>query len=266
MFHNAKLDSPGRPLLLFREHRSYRRLSVTTRRGVFQALVLLLIAEAALLRGINWLSSMTGHVALWLLPPLQPSAALVSTSYLGLRLKVLLFVLPQSTYWSQLFWLLGGALVLAAVVAVRRIPTPIRVLAGFMAVLVCASAYYVLVFGQPGFDGYEASRLYVQTEVLIWLLLPVLLTVSSIALPFTFLERLMLLVGCTVIGIVVGTIRYAFFVWIVGSVGPIPMPMLYLLFGPAFDFVYAVAIASVVLVHLSRRLDTAETAEAWSWT
>jgi hypothetical protein len=255
-----------RSALLFPAHRSYRRLRGVTRRTIVQTIALLFVVEVALILRADWISSLVGRAALALVPRLHTPVALVSNSYFGVRLHVLSFVLPASTYWVQLLWLAGGILVLVSVVAVGKIPMPVRVFVGFAAVLVCVSAYYVLVFGHIGFDGYDVSRLYIRTAMVVWLLLPILLTASSLALPFTMLERLALLVGCLVVDIAFSLVRYAFFVWFSASVGPIPMPMLYLLLGPALDFIYIVGIASVALVHLSRRLDHGEDPETWTWT
>jgi hypothetical protein len=255
-----------RSTLLFPAHRSYRRLRRVTPGTIVQTLALLLVLEGALLFRADWISALVGRAALALVPPLHTPVALVSNSYFGVRVQVLSFVLPASTYWVQLLWLAGGALVLGAAVAVKKIPIPVRVFAGFAAVLVCVSAYYILVFGHIGFDGYDVSRLYIRTAMVVWLLLPILLTASSVALPFTKLERVALLVGCVGVDIAFSLVRYAFFVWFIGSVGPIPMPMLYLLLGPALDFLYVIGIASVALVRLSYRLDHAEGPETWTWT
>jgi hypothetical protein len=256
----------GRSLLVYPAHRSYRRLPRIAGWTLLQTMVLVIALELGLLRVADWLTALVGRASLALVPPLLPSATLVSSSYLGLRLKVLSFVLPNSTYPVQLTWLLGSAIVLVAAVFIRRIPMPVRVVTGFAAVLLGTSAYYVMVIGQPGFDGYQISTLYIRSAVMVWLLLPILLTASSLALPFTLFERLALPVVCVVVDVILAVVRYAFFVWFLGSVGPIPMPMLYLLFGPALDFMSVVAISSVALVHLSRRLDRADTPEVWSWS
>ncbi len=255
-----------RPALVISAHRSYRRLQRISGRTLIQTMILLVIVELALLRSANWLTALVGRVALALVPPLHPPVALVTTSYLGVRIRVLSFVLPSSTYPVKLIWFAGAAIVLVTVLVVKRIPIPVRVAGGFAAVLVGVSAYYVMVIGEPGFDGYQVSALYIRTALLVWLLLPILLTVSSIALPFTLLERLALPIVCVAIDVVFAMVRYAFFVWILGMAGPIPMPMLYLLFGPAFDFISVVAISSVALVHLSHRLNRTNTSEAWLWT
>jgi len=247
-------------------HRSYRRLRPATPRSVAEGLALLVLIEAALVVRLHSLSSFFGHTALALVPPLYPRAVLMSDSYLGFRLKEISFVQASPAYWVQLVWLGGAVLVIVVALTVRQLPMPARVLAGFAAGLIGVSAYYVLVAGQPGFDGDTVSRFYVRTATTIWLLLPVLLTMVSLAVPFTLLERVGLLVGCLVIDVVFSIVRYAFFVWVLGRAGPIPMPMLYLLLGPPLDFVYVVATSSIALAHLARRLGHRDAQEAWSWT
>jgi hypothetical protein len=252
--------------IVFPAHRAYRRLGGVTRASVIRAIAILVIAEAGVIASVDWIVALVGHAAFGLLPQLAPPATLVTTTYVGVRLKVLSIVFPNTSYWVELIWLAAGATLLAMVLRLRIIPTPMRVFAGFGSVLVCASAYYAMVIGPPGFDGYEASALYIRTAVVIWLLLPIVLTALSVGLPFSVGERLVLIVVCVVADMGLAIVRYAFFVWIIGVAGPIPMPMLYLLFGPALDFMSVVAISSVVLVHLSKRLDRVDDSERWLWT
>jgi hypothetical protein len=254
-----------RSLLIFPAHRSYRRLPQITGRMLILTLVELVALELLLFHVADWLASLVAHAALALVPSLHPAVTLVNSPFLGVRLKVLSFILPSSSYVAQLLWLLGSAVVLAVAAFARRAPMPLRVVAGFAAVLVGASAYYVTVVGQPGFDGFQISTLYIRTAMLVWLLLPILLTAASLALPFTPFERIALPVVCIAVDVAFAIVRYAFFIWFIGSVGPIPLPMLYLLFGPALDFMSVVAVASIALVRLSHRLDRTDTPEPWSW-
>lgn len=246
-------------------HRSYRRLRPVTPLAVVQALALLVVVELVLVVWLEPLSSLVGRVAAALVPTLYPRAQLVRDAYLGVHLSDLYFVLPAVTYVAKLAWLAGGALVATVAGVARRLPIPVRVFVGFGAVLVACSAYYLLVFGQLGFDGDGASRFYIRTATVIWVLLPVLLSVASVAVPFTLPERLVLLVACVVGDVAFATVRYALFVWLLGSAGPVPMPMLFLLLGPPLDFVFVVGVASVALARLSRRLGGYEAREAWAW-
>jgi hypothetical protein len=75
-----------------------------------------------------------------------------------------------------------------------------------------------------------------------------------LTLPFSVLERTVLMVLTLGYDIVFSAIRYAVFAWLLTGVGAVVMANLYLFLGPLLDFVYLVGIFALFLPRLGRRL------------
>jgi hypothetical protein len=175
--------------------------------------------------------------------------------FLGVDLFPLLFgEIPAVAPQAALLWLAGGMGALALVCRSEWMALPVRCLLAFNLAVFSASALYLVFFGRPGYDAAEFSHLYLRTIVVVWLITPLFLTSLSLTLPFSVLERTVLMVLTLGYDIVFSAIRYAVFAWLLTGVGAVVMANLYLFLGPLLDFVYLVGIFALFLPRLGRRL------------
>lgn len=134
------------------------------------------------------------------------------------------------------------------------------------ATLFGAAAAFMLATGEPPFGASEFGSLYAETSVLTWLVLPLLLGLISLTVPFRVWERAVLVALIVAHGMLLSALRFGFFAETLDAGSAVLMAPLFLNFGPLLDFMGAVAIYSALLVRVSARLARGEPRRVWSWS
>jgi hypothetical protein len=184
----------------------------------------------------------------------RTAATLGSDEFLGVPLFPLVFEGSRPMhYLAILLWL--GACAAGILLLTQRgwLSMPVRYLIVYNLSLLAASAYYLLFFGQPGYEAADFSRLYLRTVVTIWLVTPAFMGLMSVTLPFSPLEQVGLVLLALAYDMVFSAVRYALFVWLLVHLGAVVMANLYLFLGPLLDIIYLVGIFAVFVLRLTRR-------------
>ena len=235
-------------------HRAYRRLPPLTLASISFSVALVVLVEVALVWYLPQVVQAFVLTAAELVRLSRTAVGLGTDELLGIPLSPLTFesIRPLS-YQALLLWL--GGCVAAIVLLTRRrwLLMPVRYLIVYNLLLIAGSAYYLLFFGQPGYDADDFSRLYLRTVVTIWLVTPAFMGVMSLTLPFSALEQVGLVVISLVYDMVFSAVRYALFVWLLVHLGAVVMANLYLFLGPLLDVIYLVGIFAVFVLRLTRR-------------
>ncbi len=134
------------------------------------------------------------------------------------------------------------------------------------AMLIGGAAMFMLATGRPPYAGDAFASLYAETSVLTWLVLPLLLGVASLSVPFRAWERLSMLLLVLMFGVVLSVVRYGFFAEALDAGSSVLMAPLFLNFGPLLDFIGGIAIFSAMLVRVSSRLERGDPRRVWSWS
>jgi hypothetical protein len=234
--------------------RAYRRLPPLERLNVAFTVALVACLEIALFWYMPAVTRAFAQTAAWLVRFSRTGVELGADEFLGVRLFPLMFAsIRPLSYQALLLWLGGCAVGIILLTQRRWLLMPIRYLVVYNLLLLAASAYYLLFFGEPGYDAGDFSRLYLRTVVTIWLVTPVFIGVLSLTLPFSPLEQAGLVVLSLAYDIVFSAVRYALFVWLLVHLGAVVMANLYLFLGPLLDVIYLVGIFAVFVTRLRRR-------------
>lgn len=195
------------------------------------------------------------------------ASPVVSTEVIGVDVPRLAFDLSVPSYLGLVLWIGCSALALVLLLEVRRGNQALRIVLVVQTLLVLLSAVATLWTSRPPFEAEELSILLGETAPTLWLSLPLLVGLLTLAFPFSVLERLVLVVLVLVWLVVAFAVQQAFFAAAVEQVGSVLMAPLYLTAGPLVDVVGAVAIYAAMLARSSGRLArAAEPGEAWSWS
>lgn len=245
-------------------HRSYRRLARFQRSGAFLTALVLLALEIALFWRMEELSRLLSGAAMWLTSSATSDLSLGTYTYLGVTIHPLRFSLEPMDYQAVWIWFALSLVACWALFDAERLNPPLRLIGSFLAGMLALSALYMLFFGHLGYEGEAFSVLYVRTNVIVWLLLPVVVGSLTLILPFNPIERVLFVLVCFVCLFTLSTVRYALFIWVLTKLGSVFMPSLYLFLGPVLDFVYLMSVFALFLPRLGRRLDESRK-EVWSW-
>jgi hypothetical protein len=236
--------------------RAYRRLPPLATTKIIFSIVLVLGLEAALLGYLPQIVRMFALATVKLLHFTRTAVELGDDEFLGVRLFPVMFetIRPQS-YQALLAWLAGCVVAIVLLTQRRWLLMPVRYLIVYNLLLLAGSAYYLLFFGQPGYDAVDFSQLYLRTVVTIWLVTPAFMGLMSLTLPFSPLEQIGLVTLALAYDMVFSAARYALFIWLLAHLGAVVMANLYLFLGPLLDVIYLVGIFAVFALRLARRLD-----------
>jgi hypothetical protein len=195
------------------------------------------------------------------------ASPVVGMEFLGAEVPRLAFDLSVPSYLGLVLWIGCSAVALVLLLEVRRLNQALRIVLVVQTLLVLLSAVTTLWTSTPPFEAEELSILLGETAPTLWLSLPLLLGLLTLAFPFRVLERLVLVLLVLAWLVVVCAAQQAFFAAAVEQVGSVLMAPLYLTAGPIVDVVGAVAIYAAMLARSSGRLArAANPREAWSWS
>ena len=234
--------------------RAYRRLPPLEWASVLCSVALVVSLEIVLFLYMPEVVRTFSLAAAWLVRFSHTAVELGADEFLGVRLYPLMFTsIRPLSYQALLLWLGGCAVGILLLTQCRWLLMPIRYLVVYNLLLLAASAYYLLFFGQPGYDATDFSQLYLRTVVTIWLVMPAFMGVLSLTLPFSPLEQAGLVVLSLAYDILFSAVRYALFVWLLVHLGAVVMANLYLFLGPLLDIIYLVGIFAMFVIRLRRR-------------
>ncbi len=245
-----------------RPHRSYRTLRVSRVSWLGSAVTLpigVLLAYAALLvlwpRATAWMSA--------LLAQSTPITRNVPDNFLFIASTVPIPNLPPLSVFGALdvAGLCAAAILLAGFYAKKNAPLPLWIIGNLIVLLI--TALWAFFEGRAGYDGPTYMLLLERTSVIMILCSPIFAVVVAALLPFTLLERVTLFTLLIALDFFMSVLRLAVFALILTHTGVILETNLYLFLGPLIDVVYFIAVYSLVVVSLSRRL--ARTEDAWEW-
>ena len=163
--------------------------------------------------------------------------------------------------------LLLGALVsgvvLLAVTQLKTLPLWLRHLLGLLAAISLANTLFLAAFPSQFLSGDALSTLYIRTQVLVWLVLPIVawLAAVSVVLPRGYWLALPLV--WLALDFVLSVVRFAGWAVLLRHLGPTISPLLYFFTGPLLDALNLVGVFSVILFIASSRLSGQE--KKWSW-
>jgi len=162
--------------------------------------------------------------------------------------------------WFNLLFTLIALVVLTAFVKVR----PWSIFATVMLfVHLFSSLFFVFVPWLFPYTASEYSGLYLKQQMLMLFFTPFILGTSIAILPCNIFLVLGAVVGCYLYFLVFSVLRYVIFVYVLSKISILYMASLFFTFGPFIDFLYIVAIYSLVVNKVSKGIKRIEA--VWKW-
>jgi len=162
-------------------------------------------------------------------------------------------------YPSSLFTVSTGAVCLLVLILnqkLRRIPRSVSYYFAFVFFITLVSSvfFYFMPDNFP-YGVRNFSDLYIKTEIGIWLLLPVIMSISLAPLPSSIFEKFLITLSALAYSMVFGFVRYIIFLYILKKFSYIFMPTMFIAFDPPLDTIYFVGIYSWYASRISQRIN-----------
>lgn len=261
----TKSEAPqpnNRSAAVIRPFRSHRTLEMRPGMWLSTAIVFVVgVVGTYLLLRYGWppLMEQANHLANLGIAMHAPQ----TDTYVGITYTVLS---PGAAYVSAQAALLiavGSAILLALLSVLPNERNPLRYWVSANLLVLFGSALFIYFTGRVGYDGETFMLLVERTSLLVILCAPAFLSIVSMLLPFSFAERFGMVVAVVVVDTAFSVVRVAAFALFASLFDGLVQANLYLFFGPLQDVIYAIAVYSIAVVMLGRRI--AKSSEAWLW-
>lgn len=187
----------------------------------------------------------------------------VTDRYLGFAYSVVVPVMPAVDAAAALWTAAACALVVFASAVLPGQRNPVRYWLNANALVLGGSALYAFFHGTVGYDAAPFMFLVTRTGLLTIAAAVPFLTIVSMLLPLSALERLAMLACALAFELAIYVVRVAAFSLVLAHFGSIPQANLYIFAGPLLDVAYLLAVYSVTLSIAGKRLMRREA--VWNW-
>jgi len=247
-------------------HRSHRKLTFFWKR--FTVEFLLLVPPSCLF--VFFLFPVLTYKATSFIIRFIPPENAVST--LGITAKPFLFSEVYGPdligkYPSPLFSLFVflAAILIVFIVSKMKIPKPIAMWVYFICLVhLVSSLFFIFLPSRFPYNLQQFSELFIKTEIIIWIFIPVVLGVSLLPLPSSIISKFIAVILALIYAIVFGLVRYVLFVYILLKFSYIFTAPLFFCFGPFIDFISIVGVYAFYLSLISRKIN--QDLRIWSWS
>ncbi len=240
-------------------HRSYRNLPIGAK-AVFTTIPAVVLAELLVVifaqRCLDAMTSVALFASRYEGVPARPFA----DPFLFVTLHPMMFDIRHSDWLELLIVMLVCAVIIVVLSIWRGIAAPVRFFINLNALLIGAAAIFLFLAGHLGYDSAAFSQLMLRTALLTWLVIPVFVGFFAILFPFRIIERIAFILLTVAWDIPLSIVRYTCFIAILGKTGPIAMTDLYFVFGPLLDVVPVICFLSILLVRVTRALESRKVA------
>ncbi len=149
-------------------------------------------------------------------------------------------------------------------ISLKRVIEPKIVWIIFISFLNLGSAIYFIFFaGYFPYDLEIFSEMYMKTEVGIWVIIPIILSVALLPFPIKIFKKFMVIMLTLCYSVVFACVRYIVFLYLLRYTTYLFMALMFLMLGPFLDFIYIVGSYSLCLSKAGK--ETQKRMERWNW-
>lgn len=135
-----------------------------------------------------------------------------------------------------------------------------------MLVHVVNCIYFLFAANHFPYSAFQFSDLYMKQQIGIWITFIVLAgLVTGFIGGRGYRYKILAFLGIIAYSIIFGGIRYILFLYILQRFSILYMALMFFVFGPLFDFLYLVAIYSMLVNKMVKIYDSGEGREDWKW-
>lgn len=254
--HSTSSPSPYLPL----PHRAYRRIQPPILFGwtaligfVLYALLLFLISpilnHCYILLANQWLS---GSLQSTLNTPFGPWV-----------LQTKAFDIPFLSPYQLFFGVLASATILFSITQFKSLPLWLRHILGLLSGITLLNSLFLFFTPSQFVSGDELSLLYVRTQILVWIALPLVAWLAAVCAMLPRWCWLLLPALWLAIDFIFSIIRFMGWSILLKHLGATISPLLYFFTGPLLDALLLVSMFSIMLYFTSRHLSQKD--QKWSW-
>jgi hypothetical protein len=193
----------------------------------------------------------------------RPSIGTVGDTFVGIHQIVPAPIVPQVDVHTALWVACISAVLLIINVALPGRYTPLRSWISANFILLVLGALYGFFVQKMAYDGATFMILVARTSMIMMLVAPMFTALMMLLLPFSLLERILMVVFCVLLDGIFSVVRVVAFALFVARFGVLYEANLYMFLGPLVDVVFFMTIYSACTVALAHRL--ARSPEAWRW-
>ncbi len=246
------------------DSRSYRTLSRETKTLICELIALcalfysvIFLAYPSLIAGI---SKITQKILVFALSLSETRFTPLSVFWTQIETLVLQETSPSFLLCDILFVISLGLLIFS--VKTKKAKPLAYFLTFFSVINLIAALCFLFAPHKLPYTLNYFTEIYIRTEVIIWLIIPFLLSSVLLMLPTSLLSKVAL-IGLTLLySIVFGIARYICFIVLLKKFSMILMPVLFFSFGPFLDLIYIVGAYSLYMKWASHHL--AKKREVWN--
>ena len=170
-------------------------------------------------------------------------------------------------YPSSFFSLISAVISLLTMFIVPKIKFITRPLTMWIVIIsfinFVSSLFFIFFPDRFPYDVAIFSELYIKTEVSIWLLIPLVMTMGFLPLPSNMIKKIVIVASTLCYSIIFGCIRYIVFLYSLAKFSYLFMPLMFFIFGPLIDFIYMVGIYAYYVNIVSNQVK--KDMKVWDW-
>ena len=246
-------------------HRAYRKLK--SKNKVYILLEFLILNGffiSLILFSYPLITSFTSSFTKSALSPLFKNIEIIIKPYLLKGVYIVAFAGKYPTRSFALLMVLISSLIIFLIPWIKKIPKPISFWIIFIFLInLISSLFFVFFADKFPYSLTIFSELYIKTEIAMWLLIPVLLTLAFIPLPSNILEKFIVITITLAYSVIFGCVRYVVFLYVLREFSYLFMAMLFFIFGPLMDSIYIVGIYSFYVSILAKKIK--RKMKVWKW-
>ena len=251
--------------------RTYRHLKTNKVQFLLINLFVMIPAFLALIFNIDEITSRIALISANILGKIFPGVAInIAMSDYSILGKMSFVDLPtiypsvETAFISAIIMVLG--LVFLSTGSRKGKPIAIFFTIGVTIHLI-NSIYFIFAANYFPYSAFRYSDLYMKQQIGIWMMfiilsgmiIPMMGSKGTIYKIFTFL-------GIMSYSIVFGIVRYIVFLYIIYNFSIFYMAIMFFVLGPAFDFLYLVAIYGIFIDKMVHLYDSASGRDEWTWS
>ena len=137
----------------------------------------------------------------------------------------------------------------------KIIPGSISIYLIFILLVTVVSALFFTFFADRfPYSIENFSDFYMKTEFGVWLMAPVVLAISVLALPTDIVDQFLLITVTLLYSIIFGLVRYILFLYMLNKFSYLFMSTMFIAFDPPLDAIYIIGIYSLYVTVVSNRI------------
>lgn len=244
--------------------RTYRKLPQISRLHAFIMLLFVLVLDVLVFVFRRKLTFWVSYTAWYLARFFEAGPGLAQVKFMGTHIFAVdtMAVYPGPEFaFANLF---VSIIALALLGRVQRLGAPLAYWMFYAFIVHLVSSLFFIFFPQYfPYSILEITGLYMEVELVTWLLIPPIVLGSVFLYPVSMLGKALLILATLGYSFIFGAVRLAVFLFVLHYGSVIFMAILFFVFGSLVDFIYIVGFYSVYITRAANSL--AGRRDVWKW-